>query len=116
MMCQSVEESLPSAVNLVDDCLKFFEGAKTPQFEWVVPFLFLGHFEPFLAIGIYKMVQKIVESMCGGEGLTLDVAHLVRPPESVFECRWKDNALSSSLIAVVDACHVTLLILRLVLV
>ena len=59
--------------------------------------------EPFLAVGTYEKGQKFFEGVYGGRGLTLAVAHLVRPPGYVFERRWmKDNALSSLLIA---GCH-----------
>jgi hypothetical protein len=46
------------------------------------------------------------EGCWGCGGLTLAIAHLVQPPGFVFEhCWWKDNALSSLLIMIVDACH-----------
>jgi hypothetical protein len=46
----------------------------------------------------------------------LEVAHLVRPPGFVSECCWMKNESRCvvTLIAVVDACHVTSLILQLV--
>ena len=111
-MCESVIELPMNISNPLASFLKFFEGANTPQLEWVVPFVFFGRFEPFLAIGTYEKGQKVVEDVYGGGELTLEVGHLVWPPGFVFECRWmKNNAL---LIVVVDVCHMTLLILRLV--
>jgi hypothetical protein len=88
-------------VNHSVGCVKFFEGADTPQLEWVVPFVFFSRLEPYLAIRTYEMGQRVVMSICRGGGLTLDdVGHLVRPPGDDFE-----QFESCSLIVVVDACH-----------
>jgi hypothetical protein len=60
----------------------------------------------FLVVWSCEKCQKVAEGVYGSGGLTLGVGHLVRPPGYVFERRWmKDNALSSWLIAIVDACH-----------
>jgi hypothetical protein len=81
-------------------CAKVFEGAKIHHDEWVVPFLFLSRFEPFLDGRSHVDMENIHR----GCGLTLeDVSHLLRPPGYVFE--WKDFLL----IAIVDACHMWLM-------
>jgi hypothetical protein len=107
---EKAKELPQSITSLPVGCVKDFEGAETHHGEWVVPFFLFSRFEPFLAIWTYGRVEVDMERLYRGGGLTLDdIAHLLRPPGWVIERRWlKNEALLSSLISIVDACHMVL--------
>ncbi len=100
---EEVEGLTPSVANLSAGCVKVFEGADAHRDESVAPYLFFGHFEPFLTIWICGNDQMDVESVNSGGGLTLgDIGHLLRPPGCVFDQR---TLCSHFPAIVVDACH-----------
>lgn len=73
---ERVERLLPFVTSVPAGCVKFIEGAETHHGEWVVPFLLFSRFVPSWVIGTLD-----------------DIAHLLRPPGCVIECRWwKDGA------------------------
>lgn len=106
---ERVDGLLPSVGNFTVGCMRFSVGAEADYDEWALPFLFSGRFEPSWAIRTNGKGHVDVESLFRGRGLTLgDIAHLLRPPRCILKRWWKDSALSSLLIAIVDACHMVL--------
>jgi hypothetical protein len=109
MMCIQVEESSPSVTNPFRGCVRFSEGLETHYDASTTHISFL---ELFLVVWNYEKGQEFFEGKYERGGLTLEIGHLVRPPGYVIEGRWSLSSLLCSLIAVVDACHVTLLTRR----
>ena len=79
-MCQSVEESPLSIVDVPMGCAKLIEGAETHRDKWVVLFSVVGHFEPTLAVGTWDKGQ-VVESTYGGGGFTWTLSPTLFDPQ-----------------------------------